>query len=89
MLNQKYKDLKRRSFYKNNEIKSYITSGIAFLKDKKFEYCKQNLKRVQTQNRCVITYRNRSVLRTFKITRGVLRKLLSNSEIIGYNKSSW
>lgn len=40
-------------------------------------------------NRCSITYRGRSVLRDFKLSRIRLRELLSLGLVPGYKKSVW
>jgi len=92
MKNQKYKDHNRRRKFCYNEIDTIILKGSAFLektglKDKMSRKRKYNKGRIV--NRCQVTLRDRSVIRKFKMTRGVLRSLLSNSSIAGMNKSSW
>lgn len=89
MKNQKYKDQFRRNSYKKNELNVYVFKGSNFLindlskkKIKDKSICRIN-------NRCLITYRSRSVLRTFKMNRGILRTLIAFSDVPGVYKSSW
>ena len=87
MKNQKYKDLFRRSSYKKSELNKYIVKGASFLVNKKKYSNDSNICRIN--NRCLITYGSRSVLRHFKINRGILRTLISFSNVPGVYKSSW
>jgi len=90
MKNQKYKDQFRRSSYKKNEFNVYVSEGSNFLIDdlsKKKKFKDKSICRIN--NRCLITYRSRSVLRTFKMNRGILRTLIAFSDVPGVYKSSW
>ena len=90
MKNQKYKDQFRRNLYKKNEINKYVVNGSSFLINnlyKKKYFKDMNICRIN--NRCLITYRSRSILRNFKMNRGILRTLISFSNIPGVHKSSW
>ncbi len=90
MKNQKYKDQFRRNSYKKNELNMYVLKGSNFLINnlsKKKIFKDMNICRIN--NRCLITFRSRSVLRTFKMNRGILRTLISFSNIPGVYKSSW
>ena len=89
MKNQKYKDQVRRSSYKKSELNMYVSKGSNFLIDdlskKKIKY--KSICRIN--NRCLVTYRSRSVLRTFKMNRGILRTLIAFSDVPGVYKTSW
>lgn len=90
MKNQKYKDQNLRKNYSKKELAILILKSSSFLKPttggnrllRSTNVCRMN-------NRCLVTYRNRSVFRKFKMTRGLLRKLISFSNIPGFKKSSW
>jgi ribosomal protein S14 len=92
MKNQKYKDQLRRKNFSNKELQVMVVKGSSFLKNstlkgKLLRNRKYNKDRVV--NRCIVTYRDRSVIRKYQMTRGVLRTLLSYSRIPGLKKSSW
>lgn len=50
---------------------------------------KSNFSRTKIKNRCSITFRGRSIIRTFKLSRIRLRELLSLGLVPGYKKAAW
>jgi ribosomal protein S14 len=69
----------------NNSFNRYCLLK-SFLKKRQ----KSNLKtRVRMSNRCIITNRNRSVLRPYGISRILLKDLMLFGVIPGYSKAVW
>jgi small subunit ribosomal protein S14 len=90
MKNQKYKDQFRRNSYKKNEFNKYVVNGSHFLINNfNKKKCSKDMNICRINNRCLITYRSRAVLRNFKMNRGLLRTLISFSNVPGVHKSSW
>lgn len=88
MRNQKLKDRSKRVIFKKHELKHFLFKGSSFLlKKHPTNIEKINLNRAV--NRCVLTNRNRSVFRLFKISRHMFRFLGSSSFLPGVKKISW
>jgi small subunit ribosomal protein S14 len=49
----------------------------------------RNSSRIRIKNRCILTGRNHSILREFKLSRIKLRELASQGLLMGIKKSSW
>nr|QIQ23006.1 ribosomal protein S14 [Coleochaete scutata] len=49
----------------------------------------RNSSRTRIRNRCIITGRSRSILKTFRISRIMFRTLASEGNLVGIRKSSW
>ena len=47
------------------------------------------INKTKTTNRCVLTNRNRSVLRPYKISRVIMRELLQFGILPGFSKAVW
>ena len=45
--------------------------------------------KVKIKNRCILTNRSKGVLRDFKLSRLVFRKMALKGELVGIQKSSW
>ena len=90
MKNQKYKDQFRRNSYKKSELNCYVSKASLFLKlSVNTNSYKKDSNICRVNNRCLISYRNRSVFRYFRLNRGLLRNHLVFNEIPGVHKSSW
>lgn len=88
MKNQKLKDCRKRLAFKKQEMNKFLLEAGSFLLVKKcFKQEKTNINKAV--NRCVLTNNSRSVFRSFKISRHVLRSLGSNGSIPGVKKVSW
>lgn len=93
------KDKKRRYLYAINEKKYFVLKYIINnlnLSKKIRQEAQNNLmnlslhgNRVRIGNRCIITGRNRSVYKKFKLSRLMLRKLALSGELTGIKKISW
>jgi ribosomal protein S14 len=73
------------SYYKKLKPKRYLLFYVNFLTKKKFSL----INKTKTTNRCVLTNRNRSVLRPYKISRVILRDLLQFGILPGFSKAAW
>ncbi len=104
MLSKKFKDIKFRNFFfKKEHLKNiYKFLKINFLNNKKLggkSFLVYNNIRLQKkilrisktkiQNRCVLTNRNRGIVREYGISRLKLRELLQFGVIPGYKKAVW
>lgn len=56
---------------------------------KKLRSLPRNSRRVRIRNRCIFTGRRRAVLRTFRISRIILRKKALEGLLPGVKKASW
>jgi ribosomal protein S14 len=103
MLSKKIKDLKiRKSFYlkellkrklkflfinnfngQNSSSRCYFESLFFFNKKNK------TLSKTKIVRRCIITGRGRGSIRTFGISRSVLREMFQSGVIPGWSKSVW
>lgn len=95
-----YKDKKKRLNFNKVEIllvsKKYLiqnkTLPLFCIKFQKQTYYNNNHKRSyisEIMNRCILSFKSRSVYRKFKLSRMFLRQYLSFGYIVGYRKSSW
>ena len=73
-----------RESEKETKIRSSII--ISFLKDKKSISHKS---KIRLTNRCVLTNRNKGVLRPYGISRVIMRDLMQFGIIPGYSKAVW
>lgn len=76
-------------FLKKNKLLNFYSYDLnlidsSFINKKKFVYS-----RCKLVNRCVFTFRSRSVYRKFKLSRHYLRTSFSFGLINGFKKSSW
>ena len=93
------KDKKKRIDFAKNEkqriILKYLLNDTTLLSEQRIVLAdklkKQNKKTYQTKinNRCSITYRGRSNLSLFKLSRIRLRELISLGLVPGYKKAVW
>jgi len=70
---------------KKIESKKHILFFVNLFIKKKFS----SINKTKTTNRCVLTNRNRSVLRPYKISRVILRELLQFGILPGFSKAVW
>jgi ribosomal protein S14 len=103
MLHSKVKDLKhRKQFYKIEKkrivdtfvFRNLVANPLLSIELKKNIFFKfYNTKKLRVKNRlvrrCVLTNRGRGSLQDFKISRSLLRELMSFGIIPGYKKSVW
>ncbi len=89
------KRIKFAKHEKNRIILKYLQNNTSLLLEQKIflanKLKQQNKKTFQTKinNRCSITYRGRSTLSLFKLSRIRLRELLSLGLVPGYKKAVW
>ena len=93
------KDKKRRYLYANNEKKylilKYLINNLNLSKNirQEAQIKLSNLPLAGTYvrigNRCILTGRNRSVYKKFRLSRLMLRELALNGELPGIKKISW
>lgn len=77
----------RQKFFKAMHHNMYLENsirGVCFAKETKFRGLG-----VKFVNRCVVTGRSKGVLREFKISRMVFKRLSAKGELVGVRKSSW
>lgn len=101
MLSSKVKDLRERKLFCNLEKSKLINKFIFFNllnrttsieKSIRFLLCSLNFKKVsktKVVRRCIITNRNRSIIRPFGISRIYLRELMQFGQVPGYSKAVW
>ena len=99
MSNLIFNDKKKRTLYLKNELKRLeyksIFSDLSLSKDTRYKAMMsltkmpRNSSRVRIKNRCILTGRNHSVLRMFKLSRIKFRELASQGLLMGVSKSSW
>ena len=73
------------SYCKKAEKKNHLLFYVNLFTKKKFSL----INKTKTTNRCVLTNRNRSVLRPYKISRVILRELLQFGILPGFSKAVW
>lgn len=73
------------SYYKKTESKKHLLFWVNIFTKKKFSL----INKTKTTNRCILTNRNRSVLRPYKISRVILRELLQFGILPGFSKAVW
>lgn len=73
------------SYYKKAEKKNHLLFYVNLFTKKRFSL----INKTKTTNRCVLTNRNRSVLRPYKISRVILRELLQFGILPGFSKAVW
>jgi len=93
------KDQKKRIQFAKNEKKriilKYLLNNTTIVSEQRLilteKLKKQNKKTYQTKinNRCSLTYRGRSNISLFKLSRIRLRELLSLGLVPGYKKAVW
>jgi small subunit ribosomal protein S14 len=99
MSNLIQRDGKKRNLYLIYEIKRVQYKSIIndLSLSKEIRYASQlllnklprNSSRIRIKNRCILTGRNHSILREFKLSRIKLRELASQGLLMGIKKSSW
>lgn len=101
MLSSKIRDLRERKALQSLEKSKIINKFIFFsllnkssLKKKLSFFILSSLKakkisKIRTVRRCILTNRNRGVLRPFGISRIYLRELMQFGLIPGYSKAVW
>lgn len=98
MKRQIYKDLKKRKCINNTEIKKNIYKSLLCLSTsvilkKKIQYklniLKKNSSKARINNRCIISGRNHSIYRLFKMSRIKFRELSLAGHLFGVKKASW
>jgi small subunit ribosomal protein S14 len=93
------KDIKRRKQTINKEITKKITKYLLY-NDQSDSSLKTNMKllrnlftpkgnRSKIVNRCIVTGRNRGIVKQFKISRITFKKFVTKGLLHGVNKSSW
>jgi ribosomal protein S14 len=101
MLFKKIKDKKIRTNFKNyenlNKINKYL--NLHFLNNiKKPSYnfkikslvkSSSHVTKTRITRRCILTNRNRGILRPYNISRNALRELMQFSILPGYSKAVW
>jgi small subunit ribosomal protein S14 len=89
---------KRKSFLiffeKREKLKSLLkdkeqTMSIRYKAQLQLNKLPKNSSKVRLNNRCLITGRTHSILKSFRISRIKLRELISIGLITGIKKSSW
>jgi ribosomal protein S14 len=73
------------SYYKKADQENYLLFYANLFTKKNFYL----INKTKTVNRCVLTNRNRSVLRPYKISRVILRELLQFGILPGFSKAVW
>ena len=92
------KDKKIRLNFNNKEFRTlpllFLTANVStdsvyrFSLSKKFLSFNKNFFKTQVKNRCTISFRSRSPLRVFRLSRIVFRGLASSGALLGIKKSS-
>ena len=93
------KDIKKRKNYNKLEMKIFylkslvnITNLDKDLREKlyfKLQKYQKKISSIRLKNRCVVTYRSKSIYRDVKISRIFFRQTASDGLINGVRKSSW
>lgn len=93
------KDLKRRIQFAQNEKKRIILKFLLnntrlsmeqrLLLNEKLQKLNKKTNNTKINNRCSVTYRGRSNLRLFRLSRIRLRELISLGLVPGYKKAVW
>lgn len=96
MRKQIYKDLRKRLLFHNLEIRKNILKYIIInnnnkiLKQKlKYKYNNYMRSIIQVKNRCLISNRQHSVYRFFKLSRIKLKEFALQGVLYGVKKASW
>lgn len=97
MRKQIYKDLRKRILFHNLEIRKNILKYIIInsnnnnsLKQKlQYKYKKYTSSVIQVKNRCIISNRQHSVYRFFKLSRIKLKEFALQGLLYGVKKASW
>lgn len=97
MRKQIYKDLKKRILFHNLEIRKNILKYIIInnnnnihIKQKiQYKYCKYMLSAAKIKNRCLVSNRQHSVYRFFKLSRIKLKEFALQGLLYGVKKASW
>jgi ribosomal protein S14 len=98
MWSKKLKDKKIRQNFNNKEFRTlpllFLMSNVSvdgayrFSLSKKFLSFNKNFFKTQAKNRCTVSLRSRSPLRTFRLSRIVFRGFASSGALLGIKKSS-
>lgn len=96
MRKQIYKDLKKRILFHNLEIRKNILKYVIInnnnynLKQKlKYRYNTYMSSIIQVKNRCLVSNRQHSVYRFFKLSRIKLKEFSLQGILYGLKKASW
>lgn len=96
MRKQLYKDLRKRILFNNLEVKKNILKFFIINNKKnilkqqlKFQYNNYMSSYTQVKNRCLITNRQRSVYRIFKLSRMKVKEFALQGILYGIKKASW
>lgn len=98
MWSKKLKDKKIRLNFSNKEFYNlpflFLMSNVSvddvyrFSLSKKFSSLNKNFFKTQIKNRCTVSFRSRSPLRNFRLSRIVFRGFASSGALLGVKKSS-
>jgi small subunit ribosomal protein S14 len=93
------RDKQKRKFYltfleKREKLKNILKNreqkiAIRYTTQLKLNKLPKNASKVRVNNRCIITGRTHSVLKSFRISRIKVRELISIGLLLGVKKSSW
>jgi small subunit ribosomal protein S14 len=93
------KDKRRRKKFLNSEVRKkcfkFMTHTLKLTEEKRWFFDKllgsaaKSGSVIRIANRCVVTGRVKSVYSKYKLSRIMLRDLISNKQIAGMQKSSW
>jgi len=93
------KDKKVRSAYATRESgnlaflffqnTAFVDLPTKLLINKKYGLLNKRFFKSQVKNRCVVSFRSRSTLRSFRLSRVIFRSYASGGKLLGIKKSSW